>query len=831
MPYVINNTSGTRIFYVGDQSFNTETALTLPGRNVPDYGEPVDTNFIHLLENFANNTPPQSTVTLQGQLWYDTGDGIFKVYDGANWVQTGKVPVNDVPPPGNQSDGNFYFDETIRKLKLYYNNAWFDTSYAGEVSTVYNTIGQGSPLLYGARIRNIFLRRESDNRDVPVLAIVQSYDGVNTVGIEQGTVSTMYGSETLIGLFSRNNTFTALDVTTNSEEEGLNFWDELNETGGIGTTIKPGLNMRKDSTAEFPIASLAQRAQTSYNLNLGSYGADGANIAAANVFRHDSDSLPASNLSYDLGGPANVFAEAWIDDIYLSNALLGNGSNISIGTDQNPIENVYVTNIEVDGSLVIEGEVTIGSNTSPVAGIYVDELFVEQTLSVGNVFNETNYVFPPAKAGNSRLVCDDDGQMYWLSNFDVFTNILPGTNRGIEVTISQSVNPQGANIVNREASISTVLGSGLYFDDNGAIAINFDDFTTCDIVQGEDCDSSFYSDELVYDFLLRSVAPPYDTGLQILENGPDDYTLRMNGGSRRVVGSINVESGSPLRITNGDSASRPSSSGNRDDYGYGLLELGIQLGPVSGSDGITGIPAGTGLSDSGGELSLDWPAVADNLFSVDTDQAGIITPAPAGTLGIQRVTGDPDEPATHVMYVKSIDRIGTNTTDKIMYVNDSNIMENTGLISFGSAGNQIVHGVDQNSSYNSRGYLRHNGNGYFTDSGGSNNGSIICDGDVTAIRQSTSSDERLKKNITPITNGLDKVLKLQGVNYQFIKDKDNRKEVGLIAQQVEQVVPEVVGEKDDGMKTVNYGALVSVLIEAVKELTQEVETLKAKLGD
>ena len=94
MPYVINNTSGTKIFYIGDQDFNTETALTLPGRNVPDYGEPVDTNFIHMLENFANDTPPQSTTTLTGQLWDDTSDGIFKVYDGVNWVQTGKVPVS-----------------------------------------------------------------------------------------------------------------------------------------------------------------------------------------------------------------------------------------------------------------------------------------------------------------------------------------------------------------------------------------------------------------------------------------------------------------------------------------------------------------------------------------------------------------------------------------------------------------------------------------------------------------------------------------------------------------------------------------------------------------
>ena len=61
MPYVINNTDGTKIFYVGDQSFNTETVLSIPGRNVPDYGEPMGTNLIHMLENFADPSPPTAT--------------------------------------------------------------------------------------------------------------------------------------------------------------------------------------------------------------------------------------------------------------------------------------------------------------------------------------------------------------------------------------------------------------------------------------------------------------------------------------------------------------------------------------------------------------------------------------------------------------------------------------------------------------------------------------------------------------------------------------------------------------------------------------------------
>ena len=130
---------------------------------------------------------------------------------------------------------------------------------------------------------------------------------------------------------------------------------------------------------------------------------------------------------------------------------------------------------------------------------------------------------------------------------------------------------------------------------------------------------------------------------------------------------------------------------------------------------------------------------------------------------------------------------------------------------------------------NSSGKLQHGGSVFLTSLGSSNNGSLVADGDVTAFRQNTNSDERLKKNVATIENGLQKVNAMRGVSYQLRRDDTHN--VGVIAQEMEAIVPEVVTDGEDGMKAVNYGALVGVLIEAVKELTQEVETLKAKLGD
>jgi hypothetical protein len=103
-------------------------------------------------------------------------------------------------------------------------------------------------------------------------------------------------------------------------------------------------------------------------------------------------------------------------------------------------------------------------------------------------------------------------------------------------------------------------------------------------------------------------------------------------------------------------------------------------------------------------------------------------------------------------------------------------------------------------------------------------GTIRATGDVIAY-----SDERVKENIKTIDNSLEKVNKLRGV--EFNKIGEDKKSIGVIAQEIEKVLPEVVKTDDEGMKSVAYGNVVGVLIEAVKELNKEVEELKTKLNN
>ena len=104
---------------------------------------------------------------------------------------------------------------------------------------------------------------------------------------------------------------------------------------------------------------------------------------------------------------------------------------------------------------------------------------------------------------------------------------------------------------------------------------------------------------------------------------------------------------------------------------------------------------------------------------------------------------------------------------------------------------------------------------------------IRCTGDVVAFY---SSDERLKDNITPIENSLEKVGQLKGYEFDWNDNQDvyEGHDVGVIAQEVEAVVPEIVEtRKHDGYKAVKYEKLVPLLINAINELKAEIEELKS----
>jgi hypothetical protein len=102
-------------------------------------------------------------------------------------------------------------------------------------------------------------------------------------------------------------------------------------------------------------------------------------------------------------------------------------------------------------------------------------------------------------------------------------------------------------------------------------------------------------------------------------------------------------------------------------------------------------------------------------------------------------------------------------------------------------------------------------------------GTIRATGDVIAY-----SDARVKENIETITDALTKVISLRGVTYTRKDSKDKSTKIGVIAQEVLKVLPEVVQQDDNGNYSVAYGNIVGILIESIKELKAEIDILKNK---
>jgi hypothetical protein len=112
---------------------------------------------------------------------------------------------------------------------------------------------------------------------------------------------------------------------------------------------------------------------------------------------------------------------------------------------------------------------------------------------------------------------------------------------------------------------------------------------------------------------------------------------------------------------------------------------------------------------------------------------------------------------------------------------------------------------------------------------------LYVDGEAFAVSGWSSSDIRLKKNMNQLTGALDKLLGLRGVNYEWRTEEfperglPDGRQLGLIAQEVEKVFPELVSTGGDGYKALAYDRLTAILLEAIKEQQAQIEALSVRL--
>ena len=771
MPYIIDNRAGQAIT-IPDGALNQDFSIELVGRNYTNYGEPIAKSFIDLLNNFANNTAP--TKQTNGQVWYDTTKKVLRIYDsvGGNWVPMTPLISASGVPSGENATSTSYYDQTNSKFYINDGTGYKVIGLAGETNTSFSSqTAVSSPTRYGTRLRNIFLE---DSSSVPraVTAIVTT----NSSGAAPGYTN----EEQIIAIFSGHAEFTAGDITSSTEGEAVNYYTQLTSTGGIGTIIKPGLNLRADNDSLVKNSSRAFRSDSAYSLNTGSFGSDSSNISASAVFHNASDSIPNTDNVIDLGTSSKRFAEGHVTSLTSTN-ILASGT-ASLGASGTPFTNAYLTSVNIAGAVTFAGTNNLGT-TGARAGT---GFFTGLNTSA---FKLGTQVFP-ASDGTSgqQLFTDGSGALFWRNPVSSITNIFA---RGGTVSSNTTTVVNGVS----ETTFAIDIGAG------PGITV-LDDTIQVDI-------SSFTSDNL----------PTGTTNLY--------YT------NARAQAAISVvDSGGLGSLTK---------SGGAITY----------TGP-STSDIRTQFSAGTGISISSGEISSDDSAISHDSLSgfvanehIDHSTVSVI----AGT----GLTGGGDITSSRTINIVGGTGITVNADDieitpadiRALFgagtgisINAEGVIANTGVLSdpdtsdfVTKAGSQSIGGaktfttaiVAQGGISMGAADIAYTGSLVFTGGSGSvtfgSGGTISASGDITAF-----SDSRLKENIEPIDNALEKIQSINGVTFNTIGQE--KRQAGLIAQDLQKVLPEAVHENEDGMLSVAYGNTVSLLVEAIKELQAEVAELR-----
>ena len=258
----------------------------------------------------------------------------------------------------------------------------------------------------------------------------------------------------------------------------------------------------------------------------------------------------------------------------------------------------------------------------------------------------------------------------------------------------------------------------------------------------------------------------------------------------------------------------------------GILSSSAQLptGTVSGSAQISASAAASGFG-SGGGSSIPTGTVSS---SAEGDAQGQIK-LNGANVDIN-LMGSGDSPTFNNLTVSGdLTVTGTRTELQITQLNieDKLISVASGSTTSANAdgGGFHISGSDVSMTWDD------SNDRLFFSTGSFFSGSVEVSGDVTAF---STSDERLKDNVTPIGSAIDKINQIGGYEFDWNNSSEHSgHDVGVIAQEIEKVLPEVVVDRDTGYKAVRYEKIVALLIQAIKEQQLQIDELRGlySLGD
>ena len=466
MPYIINFTDreNKTPITVFDNTSNQDTSLTFPGRNVTGYGQIIAENFLSILENFANANSPINPI--EGQLWYDTTNGVLQLWDNTAWKAASNIQKGPVEPSVETSKvGELWVDTTNQQLRIYTGTRWLlvgpqessldGLRYGPAVENISDTnnVTRSILIFYIADVPVIIVSKDSF---VPKI-LISGFENIQS-GINIATPANASQEAEFANIFVGGNLPKLIGTAKSAENLVVNDVDvpasrflrsDVINTTEQGFIIRnnSGLTVGNDGNFVFSTSTTAGRI---YNSSVGS-NIDiqtNRNGIPTTIIRVIDNRVGINNLSpdaeLDVTGAADISGNLAVGSNEVSTNL-GNGS-IKTNGGMSISKNLIIgTTIQVNGTSNLSNVIPrttesfdLGSTSNRWQNVYAKSIVADEIVGTidGNITGNANTATNLKNVTTFRLSGDVasntisfDGQVGSLTkvfNTELTANIISG---------------------------------------------------------------------------------------------------------------------------------------------------------------------------------------------------------------------------------------------------------------------------------------------------------------------------------------------------------------------------------------------------------------------
>lgn len=454
MAYVINLTDGTTFATIADGTVNTSSSMILVGKNYAGYGEFLDENFIHLLENSSNTTSPAAPLT--GQLWWDKTNTLLKVYNGTIW-KTISAATSSASAPTSNVTGDLWYDSTNQQLKVYTGSGFIvvgpafsaSSGTAGAIPETINDSASNPHFVTSLYVNNqrisivsldaAFTPASPTNTNFPTIypGITVTKSGSSVLSgnvVNAGNVTIGAGGATTVIVTSTGANVTGyVNATGNITGGNVSTSGLITVTGNVtgGNIITAGI---VSSTGNITGGNVSATTYTGTTVtvtgnvtggNLGTGGlvsatgnVSGGNLVAGLLVQGTTVSATGNVTGGNLitGGLITVTGNITSSGNIAGSYFLGNGAlltGISAAVSVAKIQNgTSEVNIPASGGTIFANVagtanvMTISSSGVVVSGITVPSIAKSGSNAVGNIGSSSNYFNQVFATATTALYAD-----------------------------------------------------------------------------------------------------------------------------------------------------------------------------------------------------------------------------------------------------------------------------------------------------------------------------------------------------------------------------------------------------------------------------------------